>query len=62
MGDVIDKSHTLTLSPGGYGVAIANMHHYAFTTSKRDDSGAHMQAPFALPTSILPMIRSRKRP
>lgn len=31
MGDVVDKAHALTLSPGGYGVAIANMHHYAFT-------------------------------
>jgi len=33
MGDVIDKAHALTLSPGGYGVAMANMHHYAYTTT-----------------------------
>src|ERR1700733_13823316 len=32
-GDVVDKTHALTLSPGGYGVAMANMHHYAYTTT-----------------------------
>src|ERR1700740_1742578 len=26
MGDKIDKNHALKLSPGGYGVAMANMH------------------------------------
>src|SRR6202051_3004636 len=33
MGDVLDKAHALTLSPGGYAVAMAGMHHYAYTTS-----------------------------
>ena len=47
MGDVIDKAHAQTLLPGGYGVAMAGMHHYAYTTS-----GAmiqvHLQGPFAI--------------
>ena len=47
MGDVIDKTHTLTLSPGGYGVAIANMHHYAYTTTGATIQ-VHMQGPFAI--------------
>ena len=47
MGDVIDKSHALTLSAGGYGVAMANMHHYAYTTTGATIQ-VHMQGPFAL--------------
>jgi hypothetical protein len=47
MGDVIDKTHTLTLSPGGYGVAVANMHHYAYTTTGATIQ-VHMQGPFAI--------------
>jgi hypothetical protein len=29
MGDVIDETHATTLLAGGYGVAMAGMHHYA---------------------------------
>src|ERR1700691_2691848 len=48
MGDFIDKTHALTLSAGGYGVAIANMHHYAYTTTGATIQ-VHMQGPFAIP-------------
>ncbi len=47
MGDVADKTHVLTLSPGGYGVATANMHHYAYTTTGATIQ-VHMQGPFAI--------------
>jgi quercetin dioxygenase-like cupin family protein len=47
MGDVIDKAHALTLSAGGYGVAAANMHHYAYTTDGATIQ-VHMQGPFAI--------------
>jgi quercetin dioxygenase-like cupin family protein len=47
MGDVVDKAHALTLSPGGYGVAMANMHHYAYTTNGTTIQ-VHMQGPFAI--------------
>jgi quercetin dioxygenase-like cupin family protein len=47
MGDVIDKAHSLTLSPGGYAVAMANMHHYAYTTTGATIQ-VHMQGPFAI--------------
>jgi quercetin dioxygenase-like cupin family protein len=47
MGDVVDKAHALTLSPGGYGVAMANMHHYAYTTNGATIQ-VHMQGPFAI--------------
>jgi quercetin dioxygenase-like cupin family protein len=47
MGDVIDKTHVLTLSEGGYGVAMANMHHYAYTTNGATIQ-VHMQGPFAI--------------
>ena len=47
MGDVVDKAHALTLSPGGYGVAMANMHHYAFTKTGATIQ-VHMQGPFAI--------------
>jgi quercetin dioxygenase-like cupin family protein len=47
MGDAIDKAHALTLSSGGYGVARANMHHYAYTTTGATIQ-VHMQGPFAI--------------
>jgi quercetin dioxygenase-like cupin family protein len=47
MGDVVDKAHALTLSAGGYGVAAANMHHYAYTTTGATIQ-VHMQGPFAI--------------
>jgi quercetin dioxygenase-like cupin family protein len=31
MGDVLDAKKSKTLKPGGYGVAQANMHHFAWT-------------------------------
>ena len=31
MGDVIDPKKSKTLTPGGYGVAPANMHHFALS-------------------------------
>jgi quercetin dioxygenase-like cupin family protein len=47
MGDVVDKAKAVTLSPGGYVALMANMHHYAFTST-----GAiiqvHMEGPFAI--------------
>lgn len=47
MGDAIDKPHARTLSAGGYGVAMANMHHYAYTTNGATIQ-VHMQGPFAI--------------
>jgi quercetin dioxygenase-like cupin family protein len=47
MGDAIDKAHALTLSAGGYGVAMANMHHYAYTKTGATVQ-VHMQGPFAI--------------
>jgi|SRR5580658_2066549 quercetin dioxygenase-like cupin family protein len=47
MGDVIDKIHSVTLSQGGYGIAMANMHHYAYTTTGATIQ-VHMQGPFAI--------------
>jgi quercetin dioxygenase-like cupin family protein len=47
MGDVVDTAHALTLSPGGYGVAMANMHHYAYTTTGATIQ-VHLQGPFAI--------------
>lgn len=32
MGDVLDAAKSKTLTAGGYGVAPANMHHFAFST------------------------------
>jgi quercetin dioxygenase-like cupin family protein len=47
MGDKVDKAHATKLSAGGYVVAMANMHHFAYT-----DTGAtvqvHLQGPFAI--------------
>jgi quercetin dioxygenase-like cupin family protein len=47
MGDVVDKAHAVTLSTGGYAVATANMHHYAYTKSGATIQ-IHMQGPFAI--------------
>jgi quercetin dioxygenase-like cupin family protein len=61
MGDVIDKAHALTLSLGGYGVAMANMHHYAYTTTGATIQ-VHLQGPFAI-TYVNPADDpSKKRP
>jgi quercetin dioxygenase-like cupin family protein len=61
MGDSIDKTHAQTLSAGGYGVAIANMHHYAYTTTGATIQ-VHMQGPFAI-TYVNPADDpSKKRP
>jgi quercetin dioxygenase-like cupin family protein len=47
MGDVIDATQSKTLKAGGYGVAPANMHHFAWTKT-----GAviqvHMMGPFKI--------------
>jgi quercetin dioxygenase-like cupin family protein len=61
MGDVIDKAHALTLSPGGYAVAMANMHHYAYTTSGATIQ-VHMQGPFAITYVNAADDPSKKRP
>ena len=47
MGDAIDKAHSATLKAGGYAVAPANMHHYAFTKTGATIQ-VHMIGPFAL--------------
>ena len=47
MGDAIDKTHAMTLLPGGYGVAMANMHHYAYTITGATIQ-VHLQGPFAI--------------
>ncbi len=47
MGDVVDKAKAMTLTAGGYAVAAANMHHYAFTTTGATIQ-VHMQGPFAI--------------
>jgi quercetin dioxygenase-like cupin family protein len=61
MGDVIDKAHALTLAAGGYAVAMANMHHYAYTTTGATIQ-VHMQGPFAI-TYVNPADDpSRKHP
>jgi quercetin dioxygenase-like cupin family protein len=47
MGDKIDKEHALHLTTGGYAVAMATMHHFAYTT-KGSTVQVHMQGPFAI--------------
>jgi hypothetical protein len=47
MGDVINKAKATTLTSGGYGVAMANMHHYAYTTCGATIQ-VHMQGLFAI--------------
>lgn len=61
MGDSIDKAHALTLSAGGYGVAMANMHHYAYTTNGATIQ-VHMQGPFAITYVNQADDPSKKRP
>jgi quercetin dioxygenase-like cupin family protein len=60
MGDAIDKTRAVTLSPGGYGVAMANMHHYAYTTTGATIQ-VHMQGPFAI-TYVNPADDPSKKP
>lgn len=47
MGDAVDKPHALHLSAGGYVVAMANMHHYAYTTGGATVQ-VHLQGPFVI--------------
>ncbi len=47
MGDVVDKTKAMRLTTGGYVVAAANMHHYAFTTTGATIQ-VHLQGPFAI--------------
>ena len=47
MGDTLDESKGVKLTAGGYGVAPANMHHYAWTTGGTVIQ-VHMIGPFAL--------------
>jgi quercetin dioxygenase-like cupin family protein len=47
MGDTLDMEHGKTLKAGGYAVAPANMHHYAWTTTGATIQ-VHMSGPFAL--------------
>src|SRR3984893_7201880 len=47
MGDVFDKTHAQTLLPGGYGVAMAGMHHYAYTT-RGEATEVHLQGAVAI--------------
>ncbi len=47
MGSAIDEAHASKRSPGGYAVAPANMHHYAFTKTGATIQ-VHMQGPFAI--------------
>jgi quercetin dioxygenase-like cupin family protein len=61
MGDAVDKAHALTLSSGGYAVATANMHHYAYTTTGATIQ-VHMQGPFAITYANPADDPSKKRP
>jgi len=47
MGDTLDTAHGQTLTAGGYAVAPANMHHYAWTTTGATIQ-VHLEGPFAL--------------
>lgn len=47
MGDTIDKAHSATLTSGGYAVAPAKMHHYAWTATGATIQ-VHLLGPFAL--------------
>jgi hypothetical protein len=47
MGDTIDKAHATTLKAGGYAVAPAKMHHYAFTKNGATIQ-IHMIGPFGI--------------
>ena len=47
MGDKLDMEHGQTLKAGGYVVAPANMHHYAWTKTGATIQ-VHLNGPFAL--------------
>ena len=47
MGDTMDTAHGATLKAGGYAVAPANMHHYAWTKTGATIQ-VHMMGPFAI--------------
>jgi quercetin dioxygenase-like cupin family protein len=47
MGDTLDMAHGKTLKAGGYAVAPANMHHYAWTKTGATIQ-VHMMGPFAI--------------
>lgn len=47
MGDSLDKAHAMTLRAGGYAVAPAKAHHYAFTRTGATIQ-VHLMGPFAL--------------
>jgi len=47
MGDAFDEARAMVLGPGGYGIAVANMHHYAFAKTAATIQ-VHMQGPFAI--------------
>ena len=47
MGDKLDTEHGQTLKAGGYAVAPANMHHYAWTATGATIQ-VHMNGPFAI--------------
>ena len=47
MGDTLDTEHAKTLKAGGYAVAPANMHHYAWTKTGATIQ-VHMNGPFAI--------------
>ena len=47
MGDTLDPEHGQVLSVGGYAVAPASMHHYAWTTTGATIQ-VHMEAPFGI--------------
>jgi quercetin dioxygenase-like cupin family protein len=47
MGDTLDIAHGKTLSAGGYAVAPATMHHYAWTKTGATIQ-VHMIGPFAI--------------
>ena len=47
MGDTMDTAHGTTLKAGGYAVAPANVHHYAWT-NKGATIQVHLMGPFGL--------------
>jgi quercetin dioxygenase-like cupin family protein len=47
MGDKLDMDHGKTLKAGGYAVAPANMHHYAWTKTGATIQ-VHLNGPFAI--------------
>lgn len=47
MGDTLDKAHSVALTSGGYALAPANMHHYAWTRGGATIQ-VHLMGPFAI--------------